>query len=182
MNKDGAVRTAVWQARREGKRRYIVQVGKRFNVTKRPPRKNPLIAVVWPDGGVDYQSHRLQGDDLRGYEAADCGVISVQQACGVSYDDAHAALRRYGRKDKTGTWTHQLIKAIEHLGFEATRLQKHWMTKYRTMCVLNRNLPPSGRFIVKTSDHFAAIVDGKCDDWSAGRNMRIKGIYRIDEK
>src|SRR3546814_13098913 len=50
-------------------------------------------------------------------ERADCAVVAVAAAAGVSYHAAHDALRLAGRKAKRGTFFHTTEKAMEALGF-----------------------------------------------------------------
>lgn len=130
-------------------------------------------------------------------EKGDCAVVAVAIACEVSYDEARKALRKAGRKDRQGTYTYQIRKAVESLGFT----WKEWTIKER-LALLDSYPRNKGRhpaslttrhpiryaetwgqidqtMMVFTAGHVAAFRDGKLHDWSENRSNRIIEMVRI---
>lgn len=113
-------------------------------------------------------------------EKNDCGVMALAIACGVSYAKAHTALKKQGRKNRSGTWPGQMKRAALSLGYQLIEIEVTTKTIGRLPYDLSQS-KQFGRFIVKTSSHFAAIIDGKVEDWSGGRGLRIEYVYRVVE-
>src|SRR3546814_19476868 len=76
-------------------------------------------------------------------ERADCAVVAVAAAAGVSYHAAHEALRLAGRKAKRGTFFHTTEKAKEALGFRCVAWgMKHRQEKLDSYPDHAANIPP----------------------------------------
>ena len=138
-------------------------------------------------------AYRLANEQSRIFgEAKDCAVMAVAMALDMPYDEAHALLRKYGRRNGTGTpFNGVTLPAILSTGH---RLQKvdHKNIGATTRTFL-RNCGP-GRFLVRTkhynSLHIYAIVNGECNEpkkWSHNKNgykmkyycARILEAYRV---
>lgn len=110
-------------------------------------------------------------------ETNDCAVKAVAIACNVAYSTAHAALKKHGRRDRKGTFHYTTFEAIKELGFKADRVT---LNNKRTMRTVGFDCP-RGRCLVFVHKHVAAMVDGKVQDWSAGRCHRVKSVYVITD-
>lgn len=110
-------------------------------------------------------------------ETNDCAVKAVAIACNVAYSTAHAALKKHGRKDRHGTFHYTTFTAIKDLGFVATKIVTRNSYTMRTV----NKLCPTGRCLVFVHRHVAAMVDGKVQDWTAGRCHRVESVYVISD-
>lgn len=113
-------------------------------------------------------------------ECRDCSVISAAIAGRVSYKVAHAALKAQGRKDRGGAYTFQSVEALQSLGCTVERLQfgpqpngNGW-----TAASIGRRFP-RGYYLVTFRGHIAAMVNGKLEDWTAGRRHKVLGVYKV---
>lgn len=117
---------------------------------------------------------------VRRNETNDCSVMALALGCGVSYAKAHEAMKKQGRKNRDGAWGWQVEYAARTIGYELVRVK----TPAKTVAKLPYELTQAGmygRFLVKTTTHFLAIVDGKVEDWSGGRTLRIEAVYRVEK-
>ena len=117
-------------------------------------------------------------------ERRDCAVIALAIACGVSYARAHACLKSAGRCDRCGTHNHTIEQAILKAGRRYS-VKYSRLVKYRekpiTVCrLLDWELPKRGAFIVRTSSHFFAYVDGKVYCWMKHNSRaRVQRAWQI---
>ena len=107
-------------------------------------------------------------------ETNDCAVISIAIATGKTYDEAHTALRRAGRRRRRGCSTSVMQTALWLLGFEFEKLDT-W--KGKTPATLT--LPRKDNYIALTCDHALAIKFGLIKDWTDGRRHRITEVWKI---
>ena len=121
-------------------------------------------------------------------EHNDCTVVATAATCGVSYDEAHAALKKHGRKRHTGAGPHIYVKAIEQELGKKTRwfewgeicqLARNNGARYLTSNSVVKALPPKGKYLVRSHRHIAAVVDGQMIDWTEGRRFRIVQIWEV---
>lgn len=119
-------------------------------------------------------------DAIRSSEAAkgernDCTVIAAALATGESYEDAHAALELFGRKPGHGTSIHSTLRALDLLGYRHNRVQ----FEPASVQTIARQLDPKARYVVFTSNHALAVVDGVVEDWSARRKHHVQSVYEV---
>lgn len=113
-------------------------------------------------------------------EKHDCAVKAVALVCGVDYDMAHKVLAGNGRRARCGTYRPTTFKSIEHLGYKAERVEVPAGAKtVRTLPYAMSRAGLTGTFLVFVAGHVLALVDGKVEDWTQGRQRRIKDVYRI---
>jgi len=116
-------------------------------------------------------SHRLG-------ENNDCTVKAVAIACQVTYDEAHGYLKSLGRKWGRGHhWAgngHGYTERLDKLGIEGEEIE----FKSKTVKTLARELT-KGHYMVKVRGHVLAIIDGKVEDWTAGRQHRVLKVMKI---
>ena len=120
-------------------------------------------------------------------ETNDCTVKAVAVVTGLPYAEAHALLRRYGRRPGHGMTAFGpkgYHAAIESLGFTVTRLEGHALNRCKTIVTLGRALPSRGVFLVLTSSnrHVLAARGGQVHDYTAGRRHRIASVWRVSRK
>ncbi len=113
-------------------------------------------------------------------ETNDCTVVAAVLTCGVSYDEAHEAFRKAGRRNRHGTYEHQQRKALKTLGAEIvneSRPRKPNGGQF-TCKTIGKELG-NGKFYVFVARHALAVIDGEIQDWSANTNRRVKEVWEI---
>lgn len=145
---------------------------------------------------ADFKSTELSS--YQANEKNDCSVKAISIACGVSYEEALFALKRFGRKDRSGTPTAISIKAIEFFGFKI----RVWSAKERIDVIKSypgthanlksitthhpRRFPRAWanchpNMIWLTRDHMLAVKDGTVRDWSVNSARRVVMIWEIEK-
>ena len=130
---------------------------------------------------------KLSNETARMGETNDCSVKAVAVVTGLSYAEAHALCRQFGRRNRKGMFPIQYHAAIKSLGFTIEKLiagnangsTSHRLMKCKTIVTLGRNLPKRGVFLVRVRGHVLAARAGKIHDWTEGRRHRIEAIYRV---
>lgn len=120
-------------------------------------------------------------------ETDDCGVMSLALVLGISYQEAHEALKAEGRKNGKATFPSQIVKAANNLGFKMEVLPSdHRYYTCRTLRSLQKKIL-SGNFLVYTTGHFSAVIDCEVEDWAKDSCKRIGGkikgygIYKVEK-
>lgn len=108
-------------------------------------------------------------------ERADCTVCAVALLTNADYDEAHRAMHRAGRNYRHSASLSSILEALRSLGA--------WVSPgipppAKTVRTVERVLPP-GRFLVVTSKHVLAAVDGEILDWTKGRLHRVIRLYEV---
>jgi len=132
-------------------------------------------------------------------EKNDCTVKAVAAICDVSYEEAHEALKKAGRKNKQGAEDHVTIKAVKLLGFEMRNntnsiemmIRKRMPEKHKGIENLTtyhpRRFPQAWskvpkRMLLTCSKHIAAYRNGRVIDYTQRKACRIKNFYVVIEK
>ena len=132
-------------------------------------------------------------------ERNDCAVKAVAIVCDVTYDEAQAMLKRFGRKDGDGTSFFAIREAVKAFGktprewsyldwqafiqlYPGRAKELSWITthhpvRYKKVWDAKINTP----VLLFTRGHVAAYRDGKLHDWSVGRALRAWSIWSITE-
>jgi hypothetical protein len=143
---------------------------------------------------TEYQEIRKASSAMN--EQNDCSVVAIAIACGVSYEVAHAALKKAGRIDRHGTYRWHSKAAIESLGFKVRAWnyqEKRAMisrypgvhSKLQSITTHHMRRFPQAwadchpNLIVASSRHMLAIKDGVVRDWSINNAMRLQDIWEI---
>ena len=119
-------------------------------------------------------------------EKNDCTVISLSHALGISYQDAHAICKRYGRKNKKGF---SLRRVFRFHNNKRDVLRKFINHKYR---IINLGRPymtiktfkkwrTTGTFICSSSTHSFCIKDGIIYN-QINENQKIRYYYEVIKK
>ena len=144
-------------------------INKHFKTTSRPK----------------YAQVRIDAESYR--ENNDCTVVATALVCNAKYEDAHAALKKYGRVKGKGAGPHIYLKACSDLGVktrwlewsEICELARRNGARYLTSNSVVRALPPKGKYLIRTHSHLAAVVDGVMEDWTEGRRFRVKQMWEV---
>jgi hypothetical protein len=109
-------------------------------------------------------------------ETKDCAVKAVAIVTNTPYKHVHALMAKHGRKPRQGTYMTTTMAVLKELGVWVEKTDK---IKARTVNQLKGTLPKTGRFLVRTSSHILACVNGEVMDWTDGRRHQPKEIFEI---
>jgi hypothetical protein len=116
-------------------------------------------------------------------EENDCAVKAVAIVCNATYEEAHATLKRLGRRDGRGTPMDVIMAAVKALGCHVTYNGKHDHRGVncgrRTINSLRLPEGGKGRWLVLTRNHILAVVDGKVMDWTEGRRHQARLAWEV---
>lgn len=130
---------------------------------------------------IDFQTSLAQygSTDLMATETKDCSVKAVAFVCKVSYDTAHAALRKQGRRNRKGAYTGQIINACASLGFKVEQINPYQVHRTGAKTVRTAEGKFAGNCLIFVRGHVLASVDGRIKDWTEGRMHRLLAVYRV---
>lgn len=112
-------------------------------------------------------------------ETRDCAVKAAAIATGTEYARVHRLFAIQGRRNRCGSKQHWTPAVLEHLGYEMEEITYAARVKgARTVRTAERVLQ-RGTFLVRVSGHILCIKDGEVQDWTAGRQHRVKAVYRV---
>lgn len=132
----------------------------------------------------------MHGESVAREERNDCTVKALAAACGISYDVAHEALARSGRKPRRGSF---LVARHFHM-FGKNLLpvdprnkinqypKAHRKLKHVTSYHPRRfpNVWKDGKtYIARSHRHVFAIIDGVTHDWSHCRALRVVQLFEV---
>lgn len=129
-----------------------------------------------------------------GTEARDCTVRALANAAEMPYEKAHALLKKHGRKDRRGAYFTTMKPAYEEAGFVlygvyGTTTAARYTARITKMqasegTTLGKLLPKLGlgEYIVNTTGHAVAVVNGKIiDTFDNPAGKRVIAVFkRID--
>ena len=115
-------------------------------------------------------------------ERSDCAVKAFALVFGVDYEDMHLMFKREGRRNGNGTDTRISNNVLIKLGHPIeTKMIRGEKGQKITTGRIGQYLP-EGKFLVFTSGHMLALVDGEVLDWTEGRRHRVKYVIKIEDK
>jgi hypothetical protein len=140
---------------------------------------------------MKFTYHKMLGAAKNLNEDFDCAVKAVAIAGQLPYDKVHAAFKKHGREDGKRTPTAVTWLAMNELGLKATLKTSFTPAKgkpfvikdgERPICAIGwvENMLPEGRHMVFVKGHVAAVVDGKLEDWTAGRRFAITHVFEVE--
>lgn len=113
-------------------------------------------------------------------EYRDCAVKALAIAAEWEYAEAHAALRKLGRRDRKGTKKGLVESALNLAGYSITEIPLR-RVRAKTVTTIERDtLFKYGVFIVRTAGHVLCVRDGMPLDWTNGRRHRIKAVFQVE--
>ena len=127
-------------------------------------------------------------------EKNDCSVIAIAAATGCTYSDAHDAMRTAGRKPRKGAKNHQILAALESLGFTYSEhsiesLQTHYPKKNKPKTITPsqvRQYPHIWQndktYLFFTNYHVLTVKNGDVIDWTDGRCHRVNYVVEVHGK
>lgn len=135
---------------------------------------------------------RFSQDRARLNETNDCTVVATAAVCGISYEEAHAACAKFGRKARKGMRRAQYLEAIKSLGFEVEAMSlRDIIAKYpgthKNLKSITTHHPArfnnvwrdGGRYLLNSNGHVSACINGELHDWAVGRMKRVISVYRV---
>ena len=124
-------------------------------------------------------------------ETRDCTVRALSNASGMHYDNAHALLKKHGRKDRCGAFFGTMLKAYTEAGFvldsvHGTTASARWASRVAKRkaddgITLSKILPKLafGEYIVNTTGHAVAVVNGKIiDTFDNPAGKRVVAVFK----
>jgi hypothetical protein len=146
-------------------------------------------------GGFDqYQNVRAGAVRAIG-ETNDCTVVAFAAATGCGYDKAHEILTQLGRKPRHGFNTYKMVDAARALGFnvEVVPMQemiRQYPSPHNTLQSVTSHHPDrfhkvwadGHNYWLRSNGHVLAIVNGVTIDWSRGKALRGKSLYRLTKR
>lgn len=140
---------------------------------------------------LSYQSVRMDSSSYG--EHNDCTVVAVALLAGVTYAEAHKAMRDEGRKNGKGAYCYQYIKALESFGKKVTAIpQNSIISTFPSPHCNLRSLtthhprrfpkvwPKQKKYLVQTKRHALAIINGETMDWSINKSLRVCNIWEVE--
>ena len=125
-------------------------------------------------------------------ESNDCTVKAVALVCGVTYQEAHAEMKRRGRKDRRGAFAWQYKAAVEHFGKRIiTRTANEFISQYpgihKTLSHVTSHHPrrfpgvfsKDKVYLLRSRSHVLAVIGGEVKDWSINKSLRIIDIWEV---
>lgn len=133
--------------------------------------------------------------EFAGKETRDCTVRALASASGMHYDNAHALLKKHGRKDRRGAFFGTMLKAYNEAGFILDSVHGTTVSARCAARISNRKaddgitlakiLPKLafGEYIVNTTGHAVAVVNGKIiDTFDNPAGKRVIAVFKKIEK
>lgn len=127
-------------------------------------------------------------------ETNDCSVKAIALACNVSYSTAKEVLAKFGRKDRRGAYTHDILAAARALGFTVTPVDikaivNTYPEPHRSVLKgITTHHPrrfnkvwPKGNYLMFVPRHVAAVVDGQLHDWTINQAKRCTFLYKVEK-
>lgn len=128
-------------------------------------------------------------------ETRDCTVRALSNASGMPYENAHALLKKHGRKDRSGAFFGTMLRAYNEAGFilesvHGTTSAARWAARLSKReaeagITLAKILPKLafGEYIVNTTGHAVAVVNGKIiDTFDNPAGKRVVAVFKKVEK
>lgn len=128
-------------------------------------------------------------------ETRDCTVRALSNAGSIPYDQAHALLKKHGRKDRRGAFFSTMLKAYNEADFvldsvhgttgsarSAARIAMRQASEGISLAKLLPKLA-FGEYIVNTTGHAVAVVNGKIiDTFDNPAGKRVIAVFKKIEK
>jgi hypothetical protein len=136
-----------------------------------------------------------RGATADGFEHNDCTVRALANASSMHYDNAHALLKKHGRKDRHGAKFRTMQAAYSEAGFvldsvHGTTGQARFVARVTKRqaeagITLGKILPKLafGEYIVNITGHAVAVVNGKViDTFDNQAGKRVVAVFKKIEK
>lgn len=138
-----------------------------------------------------YNAHIVAGVEAK--ERGDCAVRAIAALTDTPYERVHAMMAAQGRKHGRGTCWGVIWNTLSDLGFKAVRRDPldfvhrypgSHATALRSVTTHHPDRFPTvwrdgKRYLMYTSRHVLAIVNGVNHDWTRGKACRVNTIWEI---
>lgn len=128
-------------------------------------------------------------------ESNDCAVVAIAAVTGAPYATVLKMLTAAGRKPRKGTFTFMTRAVIEQLGFVmeevpmSSFIERYPKAHQVLRCVTThhpdrfRKIWADGcNYLFRTPRHILAVMNGRNVDWSRGKALRVRCVYRVYKK
>jgi len=124
-------------------------------------------------------------------ERNDCSVIAISILANIPYEEAYKVCEKLGRKKNGGMYEKDILKAFKRLRCRVepvSMIHKRKGTRdYKKFTYwfgyslkrVDEQLRPKGRDLISTSGHVSAYVNGRIEDWAAGRKKIVQKVWEI---
>ena len=107
-----------------------------------------------------------------------CTVIAVATVLNQSFGKARYKMQKAGRVHKKGTYANLYHAVIKRSGYDLNYISGFEGHHVKTM---GQKLG-QGTYLIQVRGHVLAMVDGKINDWSEGRSLRVKTVFKVTKK
>jgi hypothetical protein len=127
-------------------------------------------------------------------EKNDCAVKAIAIVANASYEEAHEALAKQGRRNGRGSTIVQIMAALKSLGVHVNGYINHVYHggknmgrcpirdvtfRLRSVYGMDRKQIAERRFLVLTRNHILAVKDGEVQDWTEGRRHQARFAWEV---
>lgn len=123
-------------------------------------------------------------------ERNDCSVMAISILANVPYEEAYKVCEKLGRKKNQGMYESDILKAFKRLRCRVEpvpMIHKRKTGEYKkfthwfgySLKRVDEQLRPKGRYLISTSGHVSAYVNGRIEDWAAGRKKIVNKVWEI---
>ena len=123
---------------------------------------------------MDYQTVSKESFNHR--ETNDCTVKALAICCDIAYPEALSIMAVNGRRKGRGMFIGQWERGFKQAGFKLVRDPE--VTAKTTLTVVSQ-LNPNRTYVVVSTRHVSAVVNGKMEDWATGRLKRVRAVYEV---
>lgn len=108
----------------------------------------------------------------------DCTVKALALLADISYEEAHKACEKIGgRTLGDGLTIKQLRKVFHEFGLSLH--VEHVGARTVKKLIVTGQVESDKRYLVGSTRHVSAVVDGKVEDWAANRKKFIDCVYQV---
>lgn len=119
----------------------------------------------------------LQAKSKQYGENNDCSVIALAMVYDLTYEESHTICHKLGRRARGSFAT---IKAVRQLGRHSSIIAPKQPNGSRYTVKTIASTVPVGKYLVWTSGHILACINGTIYDWTEDRKHRVKRYVEID--
>lgn len=112
-------------------------------------------------------------------EKNDCAVKAVAISTGIDYAIVHAEMARRGRRARRGTKLSIIRSTVYALGWRMVEKYNRRQLRGLSIKSIRNCLRRDTRYMVLTSRHILAVVDGVVEDWTEGRKHRPITVWEM---
>lgn len=107
-----------------------------------------------------------------------CTVIAVATVLNQSFGKARFKLQKAGRVHRKGTNVILYHAVLKRSGYSLNYISGFEGHHVKTM---GQKLG-QGTYLIQVRGHVLAMVDGKINDWSEDRSLRVRTVFKVTKK